>query len=371
MKNKPKGFSLIEIMITMGIMGVASTAMVSFLKYSSSTMQYGQALSNYNRIFDETVKVAGSPDNLTLSYQVGGSKPGGKGNVYMQMCVLGPDAGYTCPKEALDPQKPVGYALLRNTDGAFTQGIMIAGDSTYSRKYKVSGEMCPEGVSADITCPIEAITTMSAACSAGKPIPCDVAGTFTMNVTVQVAKDTAGKTLTINGKPGFAPKTTNVTVPAISLTQDRVLKKCPPNQIMNGWKTDGEPLCDNMNVLCAIDEVYTGFTNGTVTCIKNTGQECPANQEGYGVLGRKALCRPKITRQCPFGYNQIGTYPDSSPICGNIHAGCFETAAVCPWGTFSVGSRYSEYQVCPNSGKKGGGGCYTQKNSINTCCNGR
>lgn len=148
MKLNKHGFSLIEVMITVGILSIIALGTATMFSNMLKSQKDIRAMSNRDYVVELVKHFAGSPAAIARSATEAG-------NADLNRC-LGVSGG-TC----------TGNTLINTFTLYDSAGTPIAGPSTAPIRYTIEGARCPGPASVD--CPLEAIVWIVPVCS---PVAC-------------------------------------------------------------------------------------------------------------------------------------------------------------------------------------------------------
>lgn len=311
------GFTLVETMIAMGIMGIIGVAIMVFVSQSTDQTLHTEALNARMAIAQTLGRTIASYSDILSSSQR---------NSELAYC-LGATKG-TC--SVTNPQNPMYFDLYRSN------GMKIAGTQGSPVNYGRTGQVNCAAVPGSSTCPFwQARAMFFATCPGGK-LTCDQASTVTVRYElVPVKKEYQGRPL----KGQSLSAAHRVFKQALKSGQN-----CPEGTEQRGLDQDGKILC-----VCRF-----GF------------KQIGVNAEGFPTCESGMLsCKP--------GQILKGRFADGRPDCANVRTVCGNVTfgaedAKCPNAGWLESINLGYCKPGAGGGKKGGSKVIKCDTNQGYCC---
>jgi prepilin-type N-terminal cleavage/methylation domain-containing protein len=292
-----RGFSLIEIMISAGVLGIMVTALSSYLVSTTQGLSRAEKKAVLNVIYEGVRVTATTPS--ALAYSVNN---GILGNRVISNCV---NPVKSCPSQATNSRKQDTFNLYDSS------GTKIAGKKSNPQGYDWNGDTCVPGSK---KCLWGAVAYYWATCPPSNPATTKPANTCTnpakINVRIQVtpfpqAQPKKGvkfrefpRNEYFNGKNNATSFATSIHAKDIvNLVQD----ECAKDQKQTGTYPDGKPICE-----CIVKSVSSKgkFNTDGFGRVKCGPQSCQSKFEvmtGYDGDTGKITCLN--LKNCPSAAN--------------------------------------------------------------------
>ncbi len=258
------GFTLVESMIALGLIGVIVLAVMQFISQSSDVGLYNEALNARMSLGQTMTRAISNFDDVTRSAKASNSP----GNMQLRYC-LGLAPGTCSTTSAASPASFDLYAVKGAVKIAGTAGQSV----TYSR---TGGTNCVPGPN----CPFWQARAYFYASCPNNSVTCDKASTINVKFDIQPANSEynnrrlKGQQLTVAHRVFKSAIKDSQDCPdgseQIGLSKDGLVQcRCRPGYTQTGLTAEGQPVCQGAGVVhCNKNEILKGRNpDGSPYCV--------------------------------------------------------------------------------------------------------